>query len=245
VEELELTTSADLLQDTLERTLNQLQKSTAGLSVTGASVDGGSLVLQLRVDNMAGHKLPTGYPARQLWLHVTVAGESGQILFESGRPHPDGSISGNNADEDAADFEPHYDTISSVDQVQIYEAVMRDADGQVTNTLLKAMAYAKDNRLIPAGFDPTTAAEEISVHGLASLDDDFVGGSDRLTYEIDISETSGPLTVSAELLYHALSYRFVEDLMLDPTDAVSRFAELYREADKAPVVLATAKRVIE
>jgi hypothetical protein len=244
VAELGLTTSTDLLQDTLERTLNQLQTATARLSIADAEVDGARLVLEVRVDSMAGHKLPTGYPARQAWLHVTVSDASGEILFESGQPQPDGSISGNDADEVGAAYEPHHDIISDPQQVQIYEAVMHDVEDQVTNTLLGAVGYVKDNRILPAGFDPATAGEEIAVQGQASLDDTFLGGSDRVTYEIDVDGASGPFTVSAELLYHALSYRFVEDLTADPTDAVSRFAALYHGSDQSPVVLASAQKSI-
>jgi len=244
VEDMGLTASTDLLQNTLDRTLNQLQGATARLSITGAALDGTTLAVGLRMDNLAGHKLPTGYPARRVWLHVTVSAGSGQVVFESGRPLPSGGISGNDGDEDAAAFESHYERITSPDQVQIYEAVMRDREGQVTHTLLKAEGYIKDNRLLPAGFDAATAGEDIATLGQASLDETFVGGSDTVAYDLDVEGFLGPFTVSAELLYQSLSYRFVEDLRADSTEAVIYFAALYDEADLSPVVLASAQTTI-
>ena len=245
VQDLGLTASTGLLQDTLDRTLNQLQTMTAQLSIVGKELEGSTLAVALQVDSRVGHKLPTGYPARQVWLHVTVADQSGQVLFESGRPQPDGRISGNDADEDAAAFEPHYDVISSDDQVQIYEAVMGDGEGQVTHTLFRAQGYVKDNRLLPAGFDPASASDDIAVLGLATGDETFVGGSDSVLYEIDVEGFDGPLTISAELLYQSLSYRFIEDLRGDSTEVVDHFTALYDGTEKQPVALAAVQKIID
>ena len=67
---------------------------------------------------------------------------------------PNDRIDGNDAVEGPLDFEPHYETITSPDQVQIYEPIMlKQATEAVTYTLLRAYEYAKDNRLLPAGFD--------------------------------------------------------------------------------------------
>ena len=245
VEDMGLSASTSLLQGTLDRTLHRLQEATAQLSITRAALEGTTLQIELRVDSRAGHKLPTGYPARQVWLHVTVGDGSGQTVFESGRPQTSGGISGNDADEDATAFERHYERITSPDQVQIYEAVMVDLERQVTQTLLRSATYIKDNRLLPFGFDPATAGEDIAVRGQASLDENFVGGSDTVVYEVDIERISGAFTVSAELLYQSVSHRFVQDLTSESTKAVNRFAELFDQASRSPIVLASTERTID
>jgi hypothetical protein len=79
----------------------------------------------VRVENQAGHKLPTGFPARRAWLHFQVTDASGAIVFESGAVDTQGRIAGNDADQAPSQFEPHYLTIVQSDQVQIYEAVLR------------------------------------------------------------------------------------------------------------------------
>ena len=71
----------------------------------------------------------------------------GLLIFESGGWLPDGSIAGNDNDADPSQVEPHYKAIVSPGQVQIYEAILRDSEGAVTTSLLRAAGYLKDNRL--------------------------------------------------------------------------------------------------
>ena len=65
-----------------------------------------------------------------------------------------GRFTGNDNDGNPAQYEPHYAVLSQPDQVQIYEGIIVNSDGQVTTTLLRAASYIKDNRLLPAGFQP-------------------------------------------------------------------------------------------
>jgi hypothetical protein len=46
-------------------------------------------------------------------------------------------IRGNDNDIDGSRFEPHRTEIRSDDQVQVYESVMRDVNGNVTTGLLR------------------------------------------------------------------------------------------------------------
>jgi hypothetical protein len=152
---------------------------------------------------------------------------------------------GSDADADILAYEPHYDIITSPDQVQIYESVMQNTDGQVTNTLLRGAGYIKDNRLLPEGFNKELVIEDIAVYGLAAEDENFVGGSDQVQYLIDLEGASGPFVVIVELLYQSVSFSFMQDLGIDRTELVDRFNNLYLETDKTPVVIAMAEKVIE
>jgi hypothetical protein len=241
---LRLTASTALLGDTWDRTRNQLQTGTAGLSIADAQIREGVLTAILHVENRAGHKLPTSFPSRRTWMHFTVADAEGQTVFESGEPQPDGSIAGCDADVDQAGYEPHHQIITSPDQVQIYEPIMQDSDDQVTYTLLRAATYVKDSRLLPRGFDKEGAGEAIAVRGEAASDKDFAGGSDRVTYQISVQGYSGPFTLSATLLYQTLSYRFAQDLAQEDTPLIQRFTRYYRESDKRPVILATVQATV-
>ena len=236
--ELGVTTSSAQLDATLARLTSQLQTNTASLAVTSAQITDGTLSLQVNVQNKAGHKLPSGIPARRAWLYLTVQDAQGRVVFESGRPLADGRISGNDADLDAADYEPHYDVITSPEQVQIYEPVMLDSNNQVTLTLLRAARYAKDNRLLPAGFNKNTAGGDIAVLGEATADANFTGGSDRLTFLIPVQGATTPLTIKISLLYQEVSYPFANDLRQDGMPLTQRFVGYYDQADKTPAVIA-------
>lgn len=235
INSLGLAASTEKLEDTKERTMHQLQHATAQLSLAGLKHSGSELAAVLQVNNSVGHKFPTGIPTRRSWIHLTVTDGAGQMIFESGKPLADGRIEGNDADVDIMRYEPHYDTITGPDQVQIYEGVMRNTDNEITYTLLRAAKFAKDNRLLPRGFNKSAAPPEIAVFGNALADENFTGGSDQVTYRVNTSGSNGPYTVTARLLFTAVSYPFVKDLEKDQElSEVKRFMQLYRSADKLP-----------
>jgi len=235
--DLEVSATQAELNTTRDRVIEQVGSNTANLTLTDLALEDNLLSAELEVEVMTGHKFPTSFPSRRSWLHVVVTDASGQIVFESGKPNPDGTISENDADFDATAYEPHYDLITEAEQVQIYEAIMENSDGEVTYTLLRAAAYAKDNRLLPDGADKAKLPADIAVYGAAAEDPNFIGGSDRIWYQVDVSGFEGPFAFSAELLYETLSYRFIQDLLLDETDLIKRFEEYYDLADKTPLVV--------
>jgi hypothetical protein len=140
---------------------------------------------------------------------------------------PNGAIEGNANDEDAARYEPHYDEIRSADQVQIFESVMVDPKGTPTTGLLKGVRYVKDNRLLPRGFDKSTASADVAVHGAATADADFQSGGDRVRYAIDVSKGQGPITVDAELRFQTISFRWASNLGTYAAAETKRFTSYY------------------
>ena len=46
------------------------------------------------MENLTGHKFPTGHPYRRAWLHVRVIDREGTTLFESGAVDDEGRIVG-------------------------------------------------------------------------------------------------------------------------------------------------------
>ena len=243
---LGLTASTEKFEDTKERTIRQLQHKTAQLSLSALDHRASELTAVLQVNNMVGHKFPSGIPTRRTWIHLTVADNEGQVIFESGKPLTDGRIEGNAADYDTMLYEPHYDEITQPDQVQIYEGVMFNTDNELTYTLMRAAKFAKDNRLLPKGFDKSTVPSEIGVFGNAFSDENFVGGSDRITYRINTTGHKGPFTLTASLLFTTVSYPFVKDLERDEDlPEVSRFMQLYRYAEKLPQEINAIQAVIK
>ena len=153
------------LEAAAQRTVAHLQTEAATIAIRQFSRSAGRLRFSIAVENLAGHKLPTAYPSRRVWLHVRVRDGDDETVFESGVFKADGSIRGNDNDDDADRFEPHYAEITTPDQVQIYEPIMVGENDVVTTGLLTGVRYVKDNRLLPRGFDSATAAWEVAVAG--------------------------------------------------------------------------------
>ena len=245
-DELGVTALPQELETEAERTIQHLQTAAARVSIDNIEVRGSQLLADVLVENQAGHKLPTAYPSRRAWLHVQVRDGAGRLLFESGAFRPDGAIEGNDNDRDARLYEPHYDVIDRPGQVQIYEAIMHDASGTVTTGLLSALRYVKDNRLLPNGFDKTTASSEIAVQGSAHADEDFGPGRDRVRYTLDVGSVPGPFTIDVQLWYQPIAYRWAQNLQ--PYDAFEtrRFVGYFNSmAASSALVLASAKALVK
>ena len=176
----QLDVNAADMDTSISRSREMLQ-SAVDIEILSASVSNGELEARIKVQNNSGHKTPTGYPSRRMWLNFKVTDSNNNVIFESGRINADGSIAGADNDEDATEFEPHYELITSADQVQIYESIIGDHQGKVTTGLLKGVRYLKDNRVVPYGFNKATAHKDVGVFGAARDDADFSGGQDSVT----------------------------------------------------------------
>jgi hypothetical protein len=244
--ELGVTAPPHELEAAAMATERQLRSDTATLRISNARRTGSSGTFSVVIENLTGHKLPTGYPSRRAWLHVVVRDAKGQVLFESGAVAQTGAIAGNDNDENAASYEPHYDEIHSADQVQIYESVMVDVKGVPTTGLLQGVRYVKDNRLLPRGFDKSTASADVAVHGGASTDADFHSGGDIVRYAVDLSKTQGPITVDAELRFQTISFRWARNLSTYAAAEARRFTSYYDSmAPGSSVAIARAMAAID
>ena len=216
------------LETAIRRTREHLENDTAALTIGTVRRSPDNVEFVIDVRNLAGHKLPTAYPSRRAWLHVTVRDSAGRVLFESGAVNADGSISGNAGDEDGSTFEPHYADITRAEQVQIYEPILVDWQGRVTTGLLFGARYVKDNRLLPAGFDKAGAAEDVAVQGEALADADFTAGGDRVRYRLPVA-ADGILEIEAELMFQSIGYRWAANLEAYPAVETDRFGAYYRD----------------
>lgn len=189
---------------------------------------GDSLLFQVEIVNKTGHKLPSGYPSRLMWLEIIIVGnKSSDTLFMSGLMDDDGHISGRDNP-----FEPHHDFITSEDQVQIYEMVMGDHAASLTTKLNAAYSPLKDNRILPRGFSHTHKSyDTVAVYGVPTADDDYFmqsqQGKDTITFKIPF-QLQG-IDIKARLLYQALPPRWMNDLFsADSIMEVNRFMQLYQ-----------------
>ena len=202
----------------------------AEVSLEAVARFGDDLGFTVRVVNNSGHKLPTSYPSRRAWLHVQITDAVGSVVFESGAIDASGRIAGLNSDADLTTLEPHHRTITSGEQVQSYEALMEDRDGNLTYTLLEAAIYRKDNRLLPLGMDKTIVPVTIRPCGDAADDPNFGAGGDLVDFRIPGLD-AGTYAISVRLNYQTLAYGHAQDLFRDADDPyVARFQALNESA---------------
>lgn len=224
--QLDVASSSSELDIAISRSRDMLQSSVT-VEIVSASVSDGLLETRVALENHSGHKTPTGYPSRRMWLHFVVTDENNNIVFESGRVNADGSIVAADNDANQTRFEPHYDLITSADQVQIYEPVMGDSDSNITYTLLRAAQYLKDNRLTPKGFNKLAVPGDVAVKGQALNDSNFNLGADEITYRVPVTLT-GNLQVRVSLNYQVIGYGFLQDLYRDDElEQVDKFKSMY------------------
>lgn len=179
------------------------------------------LIAHVRVTNLSGHKLPTGYPeGRRIWLQVMASDGAGRVFFESGRY---------DADQARLIEDP---------QIKIYEAKFGIHGRGETFHFLLNDTLLKDNRIPPRGYIPDPRTNPV---GAA-----YAPGQhwDVTTYRIPLLSVQGPVTVSAKLLYQTASREYIEFLRDEnrSDDWGRRLFELWERTGKsAPVVMAVAQ----
>ena len=245
-DELGVTVSREEMLLEAEITERALREESSGIAILGAEIIADALVIDLAIENRAGHKLPTAYPSRRVWLNVVVKDRDGVTVFESGAMRDNGSIVGNDNDRDESAFEPHYTEIVEEDQVQIYETIIFDYRGETTTGLLSSAGYAKDNRLLPEGFDKYGVDDAVAVNGLAMEDEDFEAGRDQVRYRVALDEAVDLVNVEVRLMYQPIAYRWNENLRAYGAMETDRFVRYYEaNAEISASLLARAETSLE
>ncbi len=236
---LNLNSPASFYEEKMKESEENLKSISLSLGAE-AKLEGSRLDVKVKLENQAGHKLPSGIPFRRMWVHFTLKDESGNVLFESGGYDKDGNIIGQDKN-----YEQHYDIISNPDQVQIYEAVMADAKGSSTFSLLKADKYIKDNRIPPSGFTSKHPSyDTTAIFGNAKDDPNFNkdskgeegSASDIITYRIE-NLKGNKFVIEAEVLYQTLNPAMLLYFEKYETPHTSAFINAYNNSGIMPVVM--------
>jgi hypothetical protein len=226
----------------IQETRRMLREETARIEIVGAERRDQQLAIEVAVTNLAGHKLPTAYPSRRVWIRLRVQDAAGKVVFASGDFDRRGRIVDVAGDILASERASgpvtlHLSRIESPTQVQIYEALMENARGEVTYSLLRGARYRKDNRLLPQGW------KRDHPRGLTTApvgtDDDhgFIAGSDTVLYVVDAPPSSGPYRLEATLYYQVLGSRYAAELFTHDVPEMKQFRKLHDTADPWPEML--------
>lgn len=232
---------------TIAATRSQLTTRTARVTIDEVTRASEQVTLAVRVENLVGHKLPTGFPeVRRAWLRVRVRDAQGAVITASGEHDADGRLLGSAGAPLPSELvggpvEPHRDHVRSPDEVALFEAVLADPQGRPTWRLLRGASYLKDDRLLPRGWRPDHPDAAITAPVGVEGDDDFTAGQDVVQFTL---RAPGGATVEAALLYQPLGARFAAELFALDAPEIARFEAMLDalpEVDRAPVVVAEAR----
>jgi len=243
-EALNITATDEQFDNTIANTFTLLQERSVDFNLEMLNQDVDSAYFLIDIINRAGHKFPSGYPARRAYLEfVATTMEEGDTLFQSGVIQEDYEVKGQ-----TEETEPHFDMINSEDQVQIYELVLGDVNGEFTTVLERSHQALKDNRLAPLGFTTTHAAYDTTrIYGAALTDPNFNKsngqqgtGGDKIRYHFPINGYEGLIKVEAKMFYQALPPKWMAPMFEESTPEIEVFRSMYESADLSPVLIASA-----
>jgi len=236
-----LTASSVQFDSTIARTTKMLQQNTLLLSTEVISRSLDTAFIDVQLTNLAGHKFPSGYPARRAFVELVVKNAEGDTLFRSGGWNDDYEVVGHDAN-----WEPHYDVIRDQGQAQIYEMVLADVEGNKTTVLERAKESLKDNRLAPLGFTTSHPSYDTTlVVGVQAADIDFNrnasgiegSGTDRVHYHVAMNNYTGAITIRASVWYQSAPPRWMEEMFTYSTPEIELFRTMYAAADGTPVLI--------
>ena len=200
------------------------------------------------VKNKVGHRFPSGVGFRRAFLELSVVKRSqgphdkDRVLWASGRTNDLGVLLGADGQPLPSEFfardaqsgrqvyQKHHEVITSQDQVQVYETLLRDASGKFTTSFIRGCEIVKDNRLLPRGWkregpgpaltgrfleatypDPETARDPQYQDG---------SGTDEVVYRMQLPADVEPADVEirATLYYQAIPPYFLRELFENAPD---------------------------
>lgn len=236
--------ASDLALEAAEqRARDLLRQRTATLTVVDPQRAERSLSFRVHVENRVGHKLPSGYPSRRLFLQVRVLDAKGRSLFELGAVDRAGRLVAADGTPLPAELHggpahPHRTRITSDEQAIVWESVMSDGHGAPSYELLAAEGFIKDNRLLPRGHADATTGP-LSTAPVGVDDTDFVAGSDDVAFTLS-SLSEAPARIEVRLLYQTLSPRYQDELLTRDTAEAVALRGMLDETGLAPELIAEA-----
>jgi len=235
-----MTGASSGLPNAIENAQKFATEKTATVEVQKVSYEGDELVVDVKVTNLTGHRFPSGVGFRRAFLEFNVLDAQKNVMWASGRTNTLGIIVDDkgealpsefltvlNPDVCAQDstqcqqaFEPHHQVITSENQVQIYQELVKNPEGLITSSFVALSDTIKDNRLLPLGWTPTgppgfnsdpvwgeRVVDAVTPKGNVQDDQQFFdgSGSDVIQYRIKLPQTVAEGgTVSAVLYYQSI-----------------------------------------
>lgn len=195
------------IEQTIERARHMLTQRSAVIE-TSAQAASGVVNAQVKVTNLAGHKLPTGYAeGRRMWLHVVARDGQGDVVWQTGAWDPATGALGIDAQTRV------YEVQQGIWNPATQSCETEDSLGRKQFHFVRNNCVAKDNRIPPLGF---TGGADLDTRPVGLVYPPVAPGSPRLV-NFDVSSYaiplppgfSGQLTVTATLRFQIASAEYI------------------------------------
>ncbi len=235
-----MTGSNQGLEHAVETFVQTARNDVAALDVKASWKEPGRVMARVVVKNKVGHRFPSGVGFRRAFVELVVTKQASsgkeEIVWASGRTNDLGVLLGADGKPLATEFfgrdpktgqqtyQPHHKLITSPNQVQIYETLLRNAAGDLTTSFIHGCEIVKDNRLLPRGWKGNGPGPELTGYFLKATHSDPAtaknpsytdgSGTDEVTYQIDLPAGVEPtnLQVRATLYYQAIPPYYLRNL---------------------------------
>ncbi len=204
-------TTAEALDRTVDLARYMLSERSATVETAASLAAPGQLGITVKVTNLAGHKLPTGYAeGRRMWLHVVARDAGNNVVWENGYWNPaTGELS-----EDAQTRV--YETLQGIWNPTTQTCDIVDGQGRKQFHFVLNNCIAKDNRIPPLGF---TGGGNLEIRPVGLVYPPAAPGSSALANHDIVTYTaplpggfSGALTVTATLRFQLASDDYIHFL---------------------------------
>jgi hypothetical protein len=220
-----------------------LQRSASvQLTLSPLAAAPGTLQASVRVTNLAGHKLPSGYSeGRRMWLELEARGAGGQVFWRSNAY--DATTGALAIDRDDAVYEVKQGIWNAAAPVPSCET--EDAQGRPMFHFALNNCIAKDNRIPPRGFRGGADLElrplPIGRYPETAPGSGVLAHWDDRAYAIPVpAGTPLPVTVQARLRHQVATREYLEFLRNQAVERAIPSENLMCADDRAP--LATGPR---
>jgi hypothetical protein len=199
------------LAATRDWALDMLQNQSAQVAINApTSIEGGrALSLSVKVTNLTGHKLPTGYPeGRRMWINVQIRDANDAIVYESGAYNPATGVLTHDAQAKVYEVKQGIHNLNGTGGCDV-----ADNNGGAIFHFVKNNCFALDNRIPPLGF---TGKNDMEIQPVNYVYPETAPASgilvnyDVTQYAVTIpADTPSPLRVTATLRYQTASKEYV------------------------------------
>ena len=236
------------LSAAIDNIVQQAAAKTAKVTIPSLAVANGKLTAQVKVENLTGHRLPSGVGFRRAFIEFVVY-QDGTPIFVSGKTNSNGEIVDADGNPLATEYflngryQPHYygqnhPVITLPTQVQIYEELTQNAARRFTTSFLQRDTIIKDNRLLPNGYrHDGRPGVKIPEHYLEATrpvevfgDPAYTSGSGTSTVQYEVAVAPGVdasrFSVSATLQYQSTPPYYFADRFQTSSPATTRLKYL-------------------